>query len=413
MVNITKIKKFLLYVLFVVFIGAIIGLILWTFLKVVSLGEDFLWTYIPSNINTPFYTIIVCLIGGLIIGLSQKKFGNYPDSLDKVLGQVKNEHRYSYDKLLPMLICATLPLVFGASVGPEAGLTGVIVGLCYWAGDQFSYARKNLKDLTEIGISATLGAMFFSPLFGLLIPYENETYVNKENVLPKTTKIIFNLIAIMSSVGVYYLLTSNFGGGLTFPKFDNASIGKNEILYFIPLVAIGIIFGLLYFAIDKLVVITISPLNKFPIIKAVLAGFIFAIIGTLIPLTMFSGENEIGELMTQYTEYTMIALLIIAVVKLFTTSLCINSGWKGGMFFPAIFAGIALGYSMSYLFPIDPIFAAIVITATEIGLILRKPLVAALILLLCFPISAIPVLLVAAIIGSIIPLPELIKSSEN
>ena len=42
-----------------------------------------------------------------------------------------------------MLICAFIPLVFGASVGPEAGLTGIIAALCYWIGDNVSYAKQD------------------------------------------------------------------------------------------------------------------------------------------------------------------------------------------------------------------------------------------------------------------------------
>lgn len=402
-----KIKNFVLYLLFVILVGGVIGTILWAFLKVVSLGLNFLWEYIPSVANIPLYTIIICIIGGVAIGLCQKKFGNYPDSLEDVLQKVKSEHRYSYDKIIPMLICATLPLVFGASVGPEAGLTGVIVGLCYWAGDQFSYAGKNIKNLTEIGVAATLGTIFFSPFLGLVAPYENEALSNKENIFPKTTKILFNLIAILSAIGAYYILNSNFGGGLSFPRFAAATIGKNELIYFIPIAAIGIVFGLLYVVINKLVVVALKPLKNSPIIKAIGCGIIFAIVGMMIPLTMFSGESQIEILIEHYAEYTAVALIVIAVVKLFTTSLCINSGWKGGMFFPAIFAGVALGFALALLLPIDPVFSVMVLTASEIGLITRKPVLTALILLLCFPMSGIVILLAAAAIASIIPIPQL------
>ena len=45
-----------------------------------------------------------------------------------------------------VLVCAFLPLVFGSSVGPEAGLTGIIAGLCYWVGDNVKYAKEHADE---------------------------------------------------------------------------------------------------------------------------------------------------------------------------------------------------------------------------------------------------------------------------
>ena len=46
-----------------------------------------------------------------------------------------------------MMIAALLPLLIGSSVGPEAGLTGIIVGLCYWAGENLKFAKSAYKGI--------------------------------------------------------------------------------------------------------------------------------------------------------------------------------------------------------------------------------------------------------------------------
>ena len=59
-----------------------------------------------------------------------------------------------------MLLCALLPLLLGASVGPEAGLTGIIAALCYWVGDNVTLGAGSVlmtkpKDgFTYIGVPA-------------------------------------------------------------------------------------------------------------------------------------------------------------------------------------------------------------------------------------------------------------------
>ena len=56
--------------------------------------------------------------------------------LAKNMGKIRKEKRYHYDDVGVSIVAALLPLLFGGCVGPEAGLTGSIAGLCTWAGDR-------------------------------------------------------------------------------------------------------------------------------------------------------------------------------------------------------------------------------------------------------------------------------------
>ena len=114
-------KNNVLFLFYTVLLGAIVGAIIWVFLKVMNLGIEFLWDWVPSQINFPLYTLCVCTVGGLLVGLWKKKFGDYPEELGVVLGKVKKTGRYPYHNVFSILGAALLPLLFGASVGPEAG----------------------------------------------------------------------------------------------------------------------------------------------------------------------------------------------------------------------------------------------------------------------------------------------------
>ena len=65
---------------------------------------------------------------------------------------------------------ALLPLLFGASIGPEAGLTDVIAGACTWVGDRLKFLGRGFRELASVGIAAVAGAMFSAPLYGLAVP---------------------------------------------------------------------------------------------------------------------------------------------------------------------------------------------------------------------------------------------------
>ncbi len=407
-------RKFI-YILMCAFLGGVIALIVWSFLMLMSCGIGFVWEWIPTQINIPFYTILVCLFGGLILGLFQSKTGVCPDELETVMAKVKKDKFYPYDKVLLICAAALIPLIFGGSIGPEAGLTGVIVGLCYWAGNSMNKVKIHKNELTTIGLSAALGTIFISPLFGLVVPLEEKTDENKDMVIPKGSKIFSVIIAVLSSFGVFTLLTTFFGGGMGMPRIDAAEITNSERLWGIPLALIGVAFGYLYLGFDIVTKKFFGKLQqKVPIVfSTLLGGLILGIMGTYLPLTMFSGEEQISQLSQSYEAFAPWLLILVGGAKMLVTNVCIKSGWRGGHFFPVIFGGISIGYGVAMLTGLNIAFCLGVITAGILGVIMRKPVAVSLLLLLCFPVRVIPYLIISAFIGSIVPIgkPKKVKAT--
>ena len=53
-------------------LGAASGAIVWLILKIMDLGIEFFWTWLPEKFNADgslIYFMTVCLIGGCLIGL--------------------------------------------------------------------------------------------------------------------------------------------------------------------------------------------------------------------------------------------------------------------------------------------------------------------------------------------------------
>lgn len=399
-----KIKNNVLLLLYTVILGSIVGAIIWAFLRIMNLGIEFIWDFIPSKIDFPLYTILVCAVGGLLIGLWKKKFGNYPEELGTVLGKVKKTGRYPYNNIFSTIISALLPLISGASIGPEAGLTGVIAGLCSWVGDKLKLYFKEVKELTQIGMSATLGSIFHSPLFGFIEPIESD----KDVVLPKTSKIVLYFTAILSSFGVFLLLGKLFGGRAGLESLVTDKVDLWQYLYAIPLAAIGILAGYLYFLFKNLTFSLEQKFKKYTIIRGAVGGLLLGISGTILPLTMFSGEHQMGVVISEAETIGAVMLIVIAVVKLLLTNICIDSGLKGGHFFPIIFCGISIGCAMSLILGIDIVFSASIVTTALVGHTLKKPLATVLLLMIVFPVKLIPIMLFAAIAAKFIETPKIL-----
>lgn len=384
--------------------GMVAGAFIWGVLFVMNLGISAIWDRIPVYLGS-FYPVIVCLIGGLVIGLFTRRFGDYPETLPEVMAKVRSNGRYEYDKIGVMSAGAVLPLVFGGSVGPEAGLTGVIAALCTWVSDRFKRFGNDIRCLTEAGTYATLSVIFAAPLFGAAgITEDGRRNAGNEATMPM--RILTYAFAAGGAFSALLLLSGAVGSGMSMPYYGDIGYGRDEFLWLIPIAAVGAVAGWMFCVLDGVFHRVSSRFDDGKIVKPVVAGLVLGVCGFLLPLTMFSGEAQCEELDGLWTTFAPATLLLIGFVKIAVTAMCVNMGWRGGHFFPVIFAGISIGYGMSMLVGADPVFSVCAATAAVVGGVLRKPLLTVLLLFLCFPIHSVVVLAVAAIVGSLIPVPK-------
>ena len=117
----SKVKNNILFMLYTVILGSIVGLIIWGFLRIMNYGIEFLWGYLPAQLNFPFYTICVCTAGGLIIGVWKRNFGDYPEELTGVIAKIKKTGRYPYNNVFLIIVSALIPLLAGAKGLPQRG----------------------------------------------------------------------------------------------------------------------------------------------------------------------------------------------------------------------------------------------------------------------------------------------------
>lgn len=397
-----KIKNQLELWAFCAVIGTVAGALVWALLKIMAIGTEMIWEWIPEKIHIPYYTVLVCTVGGAIIGIFRKLYGDYPEDMETVMGKVKKEKRYEYKNMLVMMIAALLPLLIGSSVGPEAGLTGIIVGLCYWAGENLKFAKQHTKEYSQIGAAVSLSVLFHAPLFGI---FEVEEDPDMQLAEPgRGSKIFIYGIALAAGTGSYAGLSALLGGGMSgFPSFDAVAVERIDYVMMLVYMFCGCVLAYFY---ETTHTVTGIIAGKIPgVVKEILAGLCLGVIGMLIPAVMFSGEEQMGALMKEYAGYMAIALIGAAFLKIILTNLCIQFGLKGGHFFPVIFAGVCLGYGLAMLFfgqqgEGHVVFAAAIVTSTLLGGIMKKPLAVTMLLFLCFPVKIFIWIFIAAAVGS-------------
>ena len=354
-----------LFVACVVLTGALAGAFVWAFFFLMDAGLGFLWndgrlalsswlnSVAPELSRGPFgvalFPFLICMLGGVVIGLYEKKTGIAAEDLPDVMAKVKSTGRYEYDHLGKLSIAALLPLLFGGSVGPEAGLTGVIAGLCTWVGDRMKRFGSDFRELTVLGCQAALTALFTAPLYGFAAPLSSEGKRGDGGSdtmaieIPKAQKAFVYACAIVGALGAFLGLGSLFGGGMGMPRFEAAVVGGAELAWFIPLAAAGVACGWAFRASDKACAAASRAMGDRPVTKALLAGLLLSICGTVLPFSLFAGESQTQMVMDSYAALGAATLIATAFVKAALTPACIHFGWRGGHFFPVIFFGGVLG----------------------------------------------------------------------
>ncbi len=410
----------LVYAVLTILLGAFAGAFAWAFFFLMNTGIQLLWGTVPTwlegaGLPAVFYPLAFCLVGGAILGLFAKHFGSYPKDMNEVLAEVKKTGRYEYKHLGASFFGALLPLLFGGSIGPEAGLTGVIAGLCTWVGDRLRVAGSALREMTEAGTAAVVSAIFATPLFGLAVPVvgaaddSDGERISAQDIhlgTSKPVKVAVYVLAAAGALGMMTLLGSLFGHGGGLPRFTEVAIGWYEVAWFLPLAAVGAVAGWLFYPAGALVKRVGQRLGNRPVTKALIGGAILGAVGVVLPFTMFGGEAQTEELAQLWMVMTPAVLIATGLLKVVVTQVCLNLGWRGGHFFPLIFAGVAIGYGMAQLTGADPVFCLCAVTAALVGAVMRQPVMAALLLFLMFPVRAGLFLLAAAALGSLIPVPK-------
>ena len=378
-----RLKMMLLTIL----LGAFAGLVIWCFLKAVSLCTGLVWETAPAHTGGKMITVLICAVGGLAAGVLRRFFGDYPESLDTVMGRIKKEHHYPYHPMFIMLVCAFLPLVLGASVGPEAGLAGLIAALCYWVGDNVTFAKQNADLYSRVGEAVTLGQVFHSPLFGILAVEEEEGHLAPER-MPAGWRLVLYALSTASSFGVVWLLNMLFGKAMSgFPGFSEVPVELADGFLVLVYIPVGFALFLFYKGCEAAMEKAAQFLPA--VLKETLCGLVIGLMGLCVPMVLFSGEEQMAELIEQNGGYGVLFLVGISLLKIVMTTFCLQFGLKGGHFFPLIFACTCMGFALGTLFfagaPGHAAFAAGVITAAALGAQMKKPLAVTVLLLLCFP----------------------------
>ena len=399
-------------------VGFVIGFAVYCIMNVSIWLTGLVWNGIGGTLNVPWFSLVTCTIGGALIGLWTWWSNDRVRPLEEVMAEFKATGSYRVNGVFKPVVTFLLPLVFGGSVGFEAGLTGLITAGCCWIRDKLKAAGLRVAAVADVTIAASMAAIFGTPLAGIVAGAESapkeggdvleEPDVNDYN-MRRGVKVVLYTAAAFGAFGGIALFSHVFGAASGLPRFDAITATYAELLWMVPCLVVAYIMTLLYHGSTRLFRGVSTRLGEGPtgVIGApVVAGVIMGAVAMALPYVLWPGEVQSEELMASWTTWTAVALIGTGLLKAIITPMCLNMGWMGGNFFPSIFAGVAVGYGLAALTGADPMLMVTVTCTAFLAGVIRKPLLALAVLFLCFPVVGLLWMGLAAIVGAALPIPR-------
>jgi H+/Cl- antiporter ClcA len=351
-------------------------------------------------VSPAVFAIVVCSIGGLLVGILVRIFGDHNGIFADVMAEFGRTGRFDYRNSPGILLTAFPSLVAGGSLGPEAPLADVSGGLGTIIGDRLKLDARETRSLGFTGVSGMLAAFITSPINGAVLGLESAQGA-VSGITLQAWVLFPSLLSSSVATVVFVGLSGHFFGTLyVFPDYEPALW---HLFAAIPMGLLGGVVGVLFFTVLRGMQRAMEPMKAHVVWRGLLGGIGLGIAGAVLPLTLFSGEEQTVELINTAAQIGVATLIALAVVKAIVTCLCLATGWKGGYVFPIMFVSVALGLALDIIFPGIPL--AVAVAATLGGALVatfRAPLFAVLFTLIMVQPETAPVVAIAVVCGGLL-----------
>ena len=390
-------RPYLKLLLLAAVLGLISALITFVFMVLVRAGQALVWEQIAQAVGlpAPAFTVLICALGGLLVGVLVKVFGDHSGIFAETMAEFGHTGRFNYRHAPGIVVTALASLIAGGSLGPEAPLADACGSLGTWLSDRLNLPDRETRSLGFSGLSGMLAAFITSPFGGALLGLESA-----RAGISYAWTLFPSLVSSSFATVAFVLLSGSFFGVLY--RFPDYQPQLRDLLLAVPLGLTGALAGAIFMIAFKQLRRLLQPLSSHLIVRGLIGGLGLGLAGALLPLTLFSGEAETAEVIYRATEIGALMLIVLALVKLIVTSLCLATGFKGGYIFPTLFAGVALGMAAHLVFPAIP--EAVAVAATLGGTLvatMKAPIFSALFVMTLVQNETSPVVAIAVIVGAL------------
>ena len=282
-------------------------------------------------------TLFTPAIGGLMVGLFIYYCipGQKPLSVAKVIeASALQGGRMSFRAGIGAAIASSISIGVGGSVGREGPAIHLGATVGAWFARTLHLTRSLSRALLGCGAAAAVAASFNAPIAGALFAHEV--------IVGHFAMSAFTPIVIASVVGT--IVSRIYFGDV--PAFGITEQSLASFWEFPAVVGLGIAGGFVAIIFMRTAMKTEDVMSRVPgpqWINPAIGGFLIGLIALVFPHVLGVGYDATDlALNIQLPLYLMVSLIFM---KILATSICIGSGFGGGVFTPSLMIGAMLGGS--------------------------------------------------------------------
>jgi H+/Cl- antiporter ClcA len=391
-------NSFFILMLYAALFGALSSLLAVGYITLYTQGVKVFEQVSLMVLNINIWPLVLLTSAGVLIGLVIKFLGENA-GLGVAQSQYAQTGRINPRKVPSIMLQAFISLWSGASVGPEGPLTFLTGGFGSYLSERLRLKKDDVEVLVYSSIAGAFGGFFGSPVIGAVGAIEY-MFIKELNLY---RHLIPGLLAAAVGYSVYAaILQDSFLGIYSFPDYASPRLIDMWWALLVGIIAgfVGIMFKLVFGIIQRV----FAPLAKRPVSRAIIGGIVIGLIGTFLPLTLYSGQNQLLQIIHNPAAFGIGLLLIMVVVKALLTTTSLTTGFEGGPIFPLFFIGGCLGLALSKGLTFIPEGIGVTVGMAAVACaVFPLPLTVALLLgLMGGQTDLLPVIVIGAVTGFVI-----------
>lgn len=282
----------------------------------------------------PIRAFLVPTLGGVLLGaIAYLLTRYYPHrAIDPVEANALFGGRLGLKDSLVVTGQTVLSNGVGGSVGLEAGYAQIGAAVASRLGRAFRLRRNDLRVILGCGAAAAIAGAFNAPLSG--------SFYGIELIIGTYSLATLPPVIIASLCGVF-MVRALIGGT---PRLHVVLPHTIHGLDYVPLLAVGVVAGLVGIAIMRGVTLTEDLFRRSgaPVwMRPVFGGMIVGTLAILTPQVLSSGHSALHA--TIGIAAPGFAVATVLLLKSVASAVSIGSGFRGGLFFASLFLGSLVG----------------------------------------------------------------------
>jgi H+/Cl- antiporter ClcA len=379
-----------------ILIGAANALGLLGFEWLVDQLQELIWIDWAGSNETRWLVLPLAIAGSVALSLTvraTRQTRMMPPHTD-VLAEVDQIKPGTLRMIAVLLVTGVVSLVGGASLGPEGAVIPASIAFGAWVAGR----GRTSGPVTELLVLSSIGALLVS-FFGSLLPAPIPLLIMRRQGKPLTRR---SAIPPLLAGATAWAIVSVIRGGEQGRDFLPIDSGGG-----LEAVVPALVLGMLAVLVGVLLRLIIRTMHRWTeridrlwhwIAAAALFG---AVLGALYWIggesVQFSGKEGTHQLYDERAHYGAAALAGLLLVKLLATGWSISAGYRGGVAFPSVYAGVALSLAVTAALPGVSESGAMIGAIAGILAEMTTPAVAFIMLLSMMPTNLLPLGLVGAI----------------